>query len=155
MYSLFDFCTNRPPPLDLITFFVKRIYIYIYLSTYHIYIYIYVYMMKSSIFRLKVFLGSCHAQYEIKSHLTTKEFCLWRESAWTFVHKRLKRIKWVEDENDSRAAQVGEGGIRSKSRVPIRNEEEEERAGGKRERKESTGGGGMRGELRAVKGEKR
>ena len=47
---------------------------------------------------------------------------------------------------------MGEGGIRSKSRVP-RNEEEEERAGGKRERKESTGGGGV--EPRAVKGEKR
>ena len=43
--------------------------------------------------------------------------------------------------------------MRSKSRVP-KNEEEEERAGGKRERKESTAGGG-RGELRAVKGEKR
>ena len=46
---------------------------------------------------------------------------------------------------------MGEGGIRSKSRVPW-NEEEEERAEGKRERKESTGGGGK---PRAVKGEKR
>ena len=43
--------------------------------------------------------------------------------------------------------------MRSKSRVP-KNEEEEERAGGKRERKESTAGEG-RGELRAVKREKR
>ena len=65
--------------------------------------------------------------------------------------QEVKRIKRVEFKNDSRAAQVGEGGIRSKSRVP-RNEEEEERAGGKRERKENTGGGGG---ARAVKGEKR
>ena len=45
---------------------------------------------------------------------------------------------------------MGEGGIRSKSRVP-RNEEEEERAGGKREKKESTGGGG---EAKSSKGRK-
>ena len=54
--------------------------------------------------------------------------------------------------NDSRAAQVGEGGIR---RVP-RNEEEEERAGGKKrkERKHGVGRSGGGGP-RAVKGEKR
>ena len=45
---------------------------------------------------------------------------------------------------------MGEGGIRSKSRVP-RNEEEEERAGGQRGKKAQEEGG----KPRAVKGEKR
>ena len=48
---------------------------------------------------------------------------------------------------------MGEGGIRSKSRMP-RNEEEKERAGGKRERKESTGGG-EKGESQEQEREKR
>ena len=49
---------------------------------------------------------------------------------------------------------MGEGGIRSKSRVP-RNEEEGERAEEIEKGKKAQEGGGMRGELRAVKGEKR
>ena len=49
---------------------------------------------------------------------------------------------------------MGEGGIRSKSRMP-KNEEEEERAGGKRERKESTGGGGRSQEQSREKRDRR